>query len=121
MGFFINVSNHASTAWSEDQIKNARLFGDIVDIPFPDVEPLWDDSRIDSLVQEYFENISSYENPTAMVQGEFVFSYRLVSRLKNAGIKTVAACSKRISTETTDENGHTLKTAKFVFQKFREY
>lgn len=121
MGTFINISNHSSKSWSKEQLREARLFGEVIDLPFPDIDPLWDDEKTDALVQKYFEAVTAYEAPTAMVQGEFVFSYRLVSRLKEANIKTVAACSKRQSVETADENGITTKTSQFVFEGFKEY
>ena len=39
MGVFINLSNHRSENWGNDQIEAASRFGEIVDLPFPNVEP----------------------------------------------------------------------------------
>ena len=36
---FINFSNHPSVRWSAEQTAAAIEFGDIVDVPFPDVLP----------------------------------------------------------------------------------
>ena len=37
MSYFVNYSNHPSSAWSSDQIAAAHKYGDIIDIPFPNV------------------------------------------------------------------------------------
>ncbi len=121
MGSFINVSNHKSESWSKAQLEKAMEYGSITDIPFPDVDPLWSNEKIDEVVKKYFDIITSYDAPVAMVQGEFIFSFRLITRLKEAGIPVVAACAKRISEEHTAPDGSTVKTAKFVFGTFKEY
>ncbi len=36
---FINLTNHPSTKWGADQLAAAKKYGNIVDIPFPAVDP----------------------------------------------------------------------------------
>ena len=36
---FINLTNHPSATWSEEQLKAARQYGEIVDLHFPIIEP----------------------------------------------------------------------------------
>ena len=76
---------------------------------------------MDKLVSEYLDRILSYDNPTVMLQGEFVFTFRLVTLLKKAGIKVLAGISDRKSFESVDENGKAIKKSEFVFEGFREY
>ena len=106
---FLNISNHKSENWSVNQINEAEKYGKIIDIPFPAVNPRESDEYMDDLVDEYYQKVMEYEKPTVMVQGEFVFTYRLVNQLKQAGIKEI------------DENGCTIRRSQFEFVKFREY
>ena len=118
---FLNISNHKSENWSVNQINEAEKYGKIIDIPFTAVNPRESDEYMDDLVDEYYQKVMEYEKPTVMVQGEFVFTYRLVNQLKQAGIKVVASCSERRVTEEIDENGCTIRRSQFEFVKFREY
>ena len=61
------------------------------------------------MVDEYYNSIIAHEDPVVMVPGESVFVFRLVTRLKTAGITAVAACSVRKVTERTTDNRRTKK------------
>lgn len=119
---FINLSNHPSSMWVERQ-KQAALRGhtEIVDIAFPAIDPHGTSQDIDNLVEEYFKKVITYHAPTVMLQGEFLFTYRLINRLKKAGITVVAGCSERRTIESVDENGATSKQSVFEFVDFKEY
>ena len=121
MPIFINLSNHSSLSWNADQRAAAEKYGEIVDIPFPQIPASASGSDIDILVNEYLEKISQYDAAAVMVQGEFVFTYRMINALKNRGITVLAACSERVSCEYVDDEGNTNRTSKFVFVRFREY
>lgn len=121
MSVFINLSNHSSENWSEEQRLAAEKYGDIVDVPFPQIPAAADGCDIDEQVNEYLGILSKYETAAVMLQGEFVFTYRLVSALKERRITVLAACSERVSYEFADKDGNTQRTSKFVFVKFREY
>lgn len=118
---FINLSNHDNTQWSEAQLTAAAAYGEIQYMPFPNIPPRIDDAGLDAIVEEYYEKITAMDRPTVLVQGEMTFTYRLVYRLKQAGILCLAACSERTTKEYVDWNGATHKTTQFIFCGFRAY
>lgn len=121
MSKFINLSNHSSDNWSAPQIGAAKKYGEIIDISFPQIPPTADSLEIDRLVNEYLEILSKHEIGAVMLQGEFVFTYRLVKVLKERGITVVCACSERRVQESTDSEGRTQRISVFEFIQFREY
>ena len=121
MRVYINLSTHSSNNWSKTQLSAARAYGDITDIPFPQIDPGADSSVINELVSRYLGIILEYDTASVMLQGEFVFTYRLVKALKERGIKVLSACSERRVSEYTDENGRTQSRSEFEFVGFREY
>ena len=36
---FINYTNHPSASWGEKQTDEAKKYGEIVDMPFPNISP----------------------------------------------------------------------------------
>ena len=117
----INLSNHPSARWSETQTLCAAAYGEVVDMPFPAVDAHATSGDIDALVQQYFDRIMAYNNPAVMLQGEYVFTYRLVNRLKQAGITVLASCSERRVVQSVDAEGNATRVSVFVFAGFREY
>jgi len=114
----LNLSNHPSTNWSDEQ-KNTAIekYGSIQDLAFPQINPHWNETKIDQLVNEYEEKIREI-NPTAVhLMGEMTFTFRLVNRLKALGIECIASTTERIATE--DGNGN--KHSSFKFIQFRCY
>ncbi len=119
---FLNCTNHPSAGWEEAQIEAANaLGGEIVDLPFPAIRQDFSSDEIDQLVGQYLETLQSYAEPVVLVMGEFVFTYRLVTALKQAGIKAVATNSERRAVETKREDGSVMKQSVFVFARFLEY
>lgn len=118
---FINLSNHASAKWNEVQLAKAHEYGEIIDMPFPDVDPHGSSGYIDGLVEDYYNRIMKYDNPVVMLQGEYLFTYRLVTKLKNAGITVVAGCSERRTIEYVNDEGFTDRKSEFEFVDFKEY
>lgn len=121
MSSFINLSNHNSSKWNDAQLSTARAYGEIVDIPFPIISPSANSEEIDLLVQEYLDRLSGFDIAAVMLQGEFVFTYRLVSTLKSKGITVLSACSERKVVERIDSEGRTQRESVFEFVQFREY
>ena len=117
----INLSNHPSDKWSEKQLICASEYGEVIDLPFPSVDPHGTSQYIDDLVQAYFDRIMEFKDPVVMLQGEYLFTYRLINKLKAAGIKVLASCSERRTIEYTDENGYTSRKSEFEFVSFKEY
>ena len=118
---FINLSNHPSIKWSPEQCSAAIEYGEIIDIPFPQIAPSAGSEEIDRLVSEYYEKITRVNCSAVMLQGEYVFTFRLTELLKSRGIKVLSSCSERRSVEYTDENGKTQTRSEFEFAGFREY
>ncbi len=121
---FVNVSNHPSSRWSDDQREAAlALGGEIRDFPFPNVPA--DASSADvlqmarDLVEDLFYEINAGQGDVVMVQGEFSLTFATVERLRSYGISCVVACSERELVETI-ANGETTKTSVFRFRQFRE-
>ena len=117
----LNLSNHPSARWSAQQAEAAnRLYGEIVDLPFPQVDPNGDETYIASLVGEYTEKVlqlAKNQKVTVHLMGEMTFCFALVSHLQKHGITCVASTTERIVKES--ENG--TKEVIFKFVQFRNY
>ena len=118
---FINLSNHGSEMWGKKQMEDARQYGEVVDLAFPPISVDISNDKMNSLVEEYLGKILKYEKPVVMLQGEFVFVYRLVTILKEKRIPVFACCSERISSETKQLDGSVKKVSQFVYGGLREY
>lgn len=113
----LNLSNHPSASWPVTQLAAAGGESQVLDMPFPTVDPSGDEAYIESLADEYLDKIISTKDVTAVhIMGEMNFTYAMVNRLKANGIRCLASTTKR---ETVEENG--VKISKFNFVKFREY
>lgn len=116
---FINLTNHPSSLWGEDQLAAAEQFGEVVDIPFPDISPEAAEEEVNSMAEDYVKEILSHgngEDITVHVMGEMTFVYALVMRLKALGITCVASTTERIVKEDDGK-----KISEFKFVQFREY
>lgn len=122
----INISNHPSNDWENSQAQSAiKIFGEVIELPFPNIDPMWSSVEVKGLAKKYFEKImrifDQYNNQLNVnavhIQGEFTFVYQLVSMLKSSNISCVASTSTRNVVEM--ENGE--KVVKFSFVQFREY
>ena len=118
---FINFTNHPSAKWSLNQLENAEIYGDITDIPFPEVSPDGDENYILQLSNQYIAEILKYNPDAVLCQGEMTLAFRVANLLIHKGIIVLAACSKRIVTEKIGVNGETIKNAEFNFTRFRKY
>ena len=121
MKTFINLSSHSSEKWSVLQRQTAERYGAVIDVPFPMIAPDAGSAEIDHLVSEYLEKLSGYDIGAVMLQGEFVFTYRLATKLKTQGITVLSACSERRVAEQTDAEGKTRRVSEFEFVQFREF
>lgn len=118
---FINYTNHPSANWSEAQRQAAQLYGDIIDMDFPEIEPHWDEEQVASLACQQAEKIIAKKPVAVLVQGEFTFSYMLISLLLQADIKVLAACSQRCTESVINEKQETIRRSVFKFVRFRQY
>ena len=113
----LNFSNHSFDKWDKLQQENALSnFHEVVDMTFPMIDPEANDIEIDLLVENYFTEIKKLIPQAIHIMGELTFTYRMVAKLKNAGINCIASTTKR---NVIDKDG--AKVSKFEFVKFREY
>ena len=118
---FVNLTNHPSARWCEAQRRAALEYGPIVDLPFPNVPEEASLAEVDELARSCLKTLRSAASPVVLVQGESVFTYRLVRLLEQAGIPALACVSRRRVRETCLPDGSTRKTAYYVFAGFRRY
>lgn len=116
---FVNFTNHPSSLWEEFQLKEAKKYGEIVDLKFPDIDPKNGDMAIQGLADTYVKKISDMEATKKVVHimGEMCFTYCVVRKLQQLGIQCVASTTVR-NTVTLEDGS---KVSKFNFEQFRPY
>lgn len=117
----LNITNHPSRKWNSKQIIASEVYGEIVDMPFPSISPYLESREIDVIVGEYLEKVQAYDQPVVLLQGEFIFTYRLTQCLKENGYKVIATRSDRRTVEFTDKHGYTDRRSEFEFVGYMEY
>ncbi len=121
MHLLINLSNHPSSKWSDEQRTTALAqFTNILDIPFPQIDPIASTADICQLAEEYLQKcyeIADNQAFTIHLMGEMTFTYTLVALLQQNGITCLASTTHR--KVLAEEGGK--KTFLFEFIQFREY
>ncbi len=118
----INFTNHPSVQWSEGQKKAAEMYGEIVDLPFPDVDPMWDSEKIKEIAAIFEKKVchlliqDKNGRNAVHLMGELTLCYELIKRLQKMGIQCIASTSRRNT--ITNRNS---KITEFNFCRFREY
>ena len=116
----INLSNHPSARWSDEQLAAAAPFGEVVDLPFPKVDAHADEAYIAALADDYADKViqlAENHHATVHLMGEMTLTFALLKRLQLRHIQCVASTTERLVTEF--EPGH--KESTFRFVKFRIY
>ena len=116
----INLTNHPSEKWSEEQLKAAHNYGEIVDIQFPIIDENATEIDIKQLADKYTSTIldkGKAKDLIVHIMGEQTFCYALISKLQKEGIRCIASCTK--SDSFYNEAGQKIST--FHFSQFREY
>ena len=121
MKIFVNHTNHPSAHWSCEQTTAAKVFGEIVDVPFPAIDAEASTAEIHELVQTNSEKILAMEPAVVLCQGEFNYTFAMVERLKSFGVTVVAATTERVAHEEILPDGSTKHVSTFRFVRFREY
>ena len=122
---FINISNHASSKWSTQQLANAEAIGgEIADFALPNIPPQATSEEVSrmakAIVADAIGSVPVGETATAMVAGPFGFCRAAVKVLEKAGITCVEACSERSTSEQVLPDGSTRKVVTFQFVQFRK-
>lgn len=118
---FINHSNHPSGRWPDAERVAAEHYGEIIDMPFPNIPADWDERQIAELAAQQAAEIAELQPAAVLCQGEFTYTYRLVSELSRQGIVCLSACSERVSAEEPQEDGSVRRVSYFDFVRFRRY
>lgn len=113
---FINFTHHESAMWSSNQIEAAKQYGEIKDLPYPDVSPNSTTEEVHQLGEKYYKEIMKYQPTAVLCQGEFTLANYIIRRLQENKIKVVSACSERNTYVIGNE-----KRSRFEFVQFREY
>lgn len=116
---FINLSNHPSCDWDETQMAAARHYGQVVDLPFPQIEPTATAQQVQQQAEQVAEsiiNMGETATITVHVMGEMTFVFHVVTMLKQHGVRCVASTTERIAIEEDFT-----KVSMFSFVQFREY
>lgn len=116
----INLSNHPSSKWGEEQLAATEKYCDIIDVPFPAVDPYATSEDIDKLAEDILDNIMDIlegRDAEIHVMGEMTFVVAFVKRAADAWFKCLASTTER----NTVENPDGTKTVSFKFVQFRRY
>lgn len=117
----INLSNHPSARWSDIQLRAAiEQFGEVIDLPFPEVQPACDENQIASLADEYVERVAEIADASVAavhVMGEMTLTYSIVNKLKSLNYSCVASTTERVVEQTSPST----KESTFRFVRFRNY
>jgi len=116
---FINLSDSPSSTWDTTQREEALKIGNIEDMNLPKI-PLEAGEKslkknVNRCYNEIIEKAKTY-NVTVHIVGELAFTYKLVTKLKAAGVKCVTSINECVSSESND-----LKTPVFKFKNFRDF
>lgn len=121
----LNLSNHPSSSWPENQKQKAlEHYAEILDIPFPAIDPGWSEMKIAQLASEYSRlclgklnaKPCTHSHSAAHIMGELTFCFAVVSLLQKKGVRCVASTTVRIA----NQNGK-VRISEFSFVRFREY
>lgn len=118
---FLNHTNHPSSKWSVEQISAAKIFGEIIDFPFPNIPPQADEIEIKKIVEENLREILNFSPAVVLCQGEFNYTFAMVTELKKNNIPVAAATSERIVSTVIEEDGSSKSLSTFRFVRFRNY
>jgi hypothetical protein len=117
----INLSNHPSGDWSNEQ---KSQWADIIDIKFPDISPSATVEEVQELVSQYVSRIKveimeDAETPLFLhLAGEYTFCYLLNAQLSDI-IPLAVACTARVKTEEITPAGVVKSTTQFKFVQWR--
>lgn len=116
----INLTNHPSHLWAEEQKVAASIFGDVEDYAFPLVSPFMGKDQVLKLAEFTFGDIKrkyGIDGITIHIMGEQTLCYALIRLFMANGIPCLASTTERISVDNVDGS----KTSVFKFVQFREY
>lgn len=118
---FINHTNHPSVYWDKNELQEANAYGKVIDISFPTISPVAETSDIWEMARDNAKRIAELSPVAVLCQGEFTYTYALVTELIKRNICVLAACSERIVEDYLAEDGSIKHISQFRFRRFRHY
>lgn len=119
---FINLSNHSSSNWSEEQLNSAKQYSEnIIDIPYPNIPPAASQSEIKEIMKDTLNKVIEANPKTVMCMGENITCHNFVKELEKLNIQTVAAVTKPVTEIIKNEDGTERTVKTFKFEGFRDY
>lgn len=83
---FVNFTNHPSGSWGAAQRRAAQVYGEILDLPFPDVPPALSAAAVAALADEWAARILALRPACVLCQGEMTLTARVVRLLQSRGV-----------------------------------
>jgi hypothetical protein len=119
---FINLSNHPSDAWTQEQKDAALQYGEIQDLPFPSIPPEMGEKEVADLADEYIVKVKHLlkgqkKKSAVHLAGESTFVFVFASKLVKAGYRVLTSTTRR----DTQDLGNGEKISKFHFVRFRDF
>ena len=117
---FINLSNHPSSLWDNKQLEATGRYGQIVDLPYPDIPADADEGTVVDICNRLFERITSEfpaQGTSIHIMGEMTSAFYLVRLLQKAGFSCLASTTRRDVRLGPDGE----KIVRFGFVRFRRY
>jgi len=114
---FLNLSNHPSNRWSDKQLTSAQFYGELHDLPFPNIPPAASSEEVEQMAEIYKNKVIELAPKVVHLMGEMTFTACLLRKLQAQGFHCVASTTERVVLEETDGS----KTFKFNFVQFRTY
>lgn len=118
----VNHTNHPFRAWPlAEQQAASETYTRVVDLLMPMIEADSSELQVAALAEAYVDRILDLQPTAVLCQGEYCYTYAMVSRLKAAGVRVLAACSERVVEEHQNEDGTVRRVSHFCFTCFRQY
>ncbi|MFA6847716.1 MAG: hypothetical protein WCQ94_05235 [Lachnospiraceae bacterium] len=118
---FLNFSNHPHSVWQTKQCEAAGNYGEVIDFPFPQIDPAASSEDVEKLARVYVDKVIKMNPDVVFAAGEFTFTYLVVRGLLQAGVRVVSSCSERRTVEIAGDDGTLTKSVKYDFVQFRDY
>lgn len=118
---FYNLSNHPHANWGNAQLEAARKWGDIEDVPFPEVNAQLNEQDILRVALECVKKIKMSKDDAIFVAGEYGFVFPIIDELLSQGKTVLSTASDSKKAYYTADNGTSERIIHYNFLKFIPY
>ncbi len=117
----INCTNHPYEIWTEKLKEAAECYGTVMDLPFPQIDPLITTEKLRELTRETADRIMEMHPEAVLLAGEYTFTFMLADKLLKDGVRVLCIRNRRQVTESRRPDGTNEKKSIFIFEAFGEY